>query len=200
MGCVDELNMTADDGKNLPGLAGNELEIAILAGGLSERMGKDKLGLRLGRRTTLGHVRALARELGRPTRLIRRDLVPRCGPMGGIYTALKRARKTSLLILSGDMPFVCREFVEGLVGSLRVCDRAVFALSDAGYGFPAVLKTGALVEVESQMACGMHSIQALAGALGARGYRPKAALMEGLFNLNTPADWEAAQAIWRRRK
>lgn len=192
--------MTADDRNILPRRSLGELEIAILAGGLSERMGGDKLRLRIGRRTTLGHVRALAGALGQPTRLIRRDLVPRCGPIGGIYTALKRARKKTILILSGDMPFVSMEFVEKLVGSLRECDRAAFARSEAGFGFPAIVRAEGLAAVESQMARGKRSIQALAGALGARGYRPPAALAEDLFNLNTPADWEAAQTIWSRRK
>lgn len=192
--------MTTDGNKIRSNGSDDELEIAILAGGLSERMGRDKLALRIGRRTMLGHVRALAGASGHPMRLIRRDLVPRCGPIGGIYTALKRASKKTILILSGDMPFVSSGFVDGLVGSLWIKDRAVFALSDRGFGFPAVLRSEALAAVESQMACGKYSIQALAGTLGARGYRPPAALAEDLFNLNTPADWEAAQAIWSRRK
>ena len=193
-------SMTGDERfSRLPPAMG-DFEIAILAGGLSERMGRDKLALRIGRRTSLGHVRALAASLGVPTRVIRRDLVPRCGPIGGIYTALKRARKKTLLILSGDMPFVSGEFVGELLASLREGDRAAFARSDSGYGFPAVLRVEALATVESQMAAGKRSIQALAGALAARGYRPPARLEEDLFNLNTPADWEAARVIWSRRK
>lgn len=192
--------MTSDGRIARLGPATEDLEIAILAGGVSERMGRDKLALRIGRRTTLGHVRALAASLGMPTRVIRRDLVPRCGPIGGIYTALKRARKKTILILSGDMPFVSAEFVDQLIGSLRVRDRAAFSQSDRGYGFPAVLRAEALTSVEFQMAAARRSIQALAGALGARGYRPPARLEEDLFNLNNPADWDAARAIWSRRK
>ncbi len=170
-----------------------EAEIAILAGGLSERMGRDKLRLRLGRRTTLGHVRALAKSLALPSRVIRKDLVPRCGPIGGIYTALKRARRPAVLILSGDMPFVGREFVERLVRAARARDRAVFAHGERGFGFPALMITDALPVIESQMAGGRRSIQALAQQLNARGFNPPASLVYNLFNLNTPEDLENAR-------
>ena len=42
------------------------IEAIILAGGRSRRMGGDKARLRLGRRTLLGHARALAAALGLP--------------------------------------------------------------------------------------------------------------------------------------
>jgi hypothetical protein len=69
-----------------------ECEICILAGGLSSRMGRNKAALRIGRRTLLGVVRDNARRLDLPVRVIRRDLVPRCGPLGGICPAPKTPR------------------------------------------------------------------------------------------------------------
>lgn len=168
-------------------------EVAILAGGLSERMGADKLRLRLGRRTTLGHVRALAGSLELPTRVIRKDLVPRCGPIGGIYTALNRARKPAVLILSGDMPFLGREFVERLVNAARAKDTAVFARGERGFGFPALIAAETISTVESQIANGRRSIQALARTLNARSFEAPASLADNLFNLNTPEDLEIAR-------
>src|SRR5439155_4029677 len=82
------------------------VEICILAGGLSERMGRDKSRLRLGRRTMLGHIRRVAREVGLPVRLIRRDAVLRCGSLGGVYTALQTARADAVMFLACDMLFV----------------------------------------------------------------------------------------------
>lgn len=174
-------------------------EIAILAGGLSERMGRDKLRLRIGRRTTLGHVRALAKSLELPARVIRKDLVPRCGPIGGIYTALKQARKPAVLILSGDMPFVSREFVERMIEATRSRDTAIFAHGERGFGFPALMTTEALPVIESQIADGKRSIQALTRALNARGFSPPRRLEQDLFNVNTPKDLEAARDRMRER-
>ncbi|MEO8427284.1 MAG: NTP transferase domain-containing protein, partial [Verrucomicrobiota bacterium] len=87
-------------------------EIAILAGGRSSRMGRDKSRLRLGKRTLLGQVRATAERLRLPVRIIRQDLVPRCGPLGGIYTALKTSRKQVILFLPCDTPFVSLGLLE----------------------------------------------------------------------------------------
>ena len=56
--------------------APRSVEISILAGGLSSRIGRNKALLRLGRRTLLEHVRTSARDSGWPHRVIRRDLVP----------------------------------------------------------------------------------------------------------------------------
>src|SRR5438034_4202031 len=81
-------------------------EICILAGGLSSRMGRDKSRLRLGERTLLAHICATAKTIGLPHRIIRRDLVVQCGPIGGIYTALVTCRVNATLFLSCDMPLV----------------------------------------------------------------------------------------------
>src|SRR5689334_13117942 len=90
-------------------------EICILAGGLSRRMGLDKSRLKLGRRTLLGHIRAEAKRTGLPVRVIRRDCVPRCGPLGGIFTALKSTRAEWVLFLACDMPFVSGELMKWLL-------------------------------------------------------------------------------------
>ena len=86
-------------------------EISILAGGSSSRMGRNKASLRLGRRTLLGHVRACARNSGLPHRVIRRDLLPGCGPLGGVYTALATSRAQIIVFLSCDMPFISADLV-----------------------------------------------------------------------------------------
>src|SRR5205809_28859 len=89
-----------------------ECEICILAGGLSRRMGRDKTQLRLGSQTMLGRIRFAARTTGLRVQVIRRDCVTRCGPLGGVYTGLKRARARAVLFLACDMPFVTGELIE----------------------------------------------------------------------------------------
>src|SRR5215213_7030364 len=91
------------------------LEICILAGGLSSRMGRDKSKLRLGGKTLLSHVRKTAGTLDLPVRVVRRDLVPRCGPMGGIYTALKTTSAEAVLFLACDMPQISSALLKKLL-------------------------------------------------------------------------------------
>ena len=174
-------------------------EIAILAGGLSTRMGKDKARLRLGQRTLLGHVRLRANALGLPVRVIRRDLVSRCGPLGGIYTALCRDRAESVLFLSCDMPFVSEALLGNLLARIGEATVAVFVNTNGILGFPFWLRRrNALPVVAAQLERGDHSLQALAKTLHAESFFPLAGQAGQLCNINTSSDWEFARRYWAR--
>jgi molybdopterin-guanine dinucleotide biosynthesis protein A len=170
------------------------LEICILAGGLSSRMGRDKARLRLGGQSLLARVRSVAAKTPWPVRVIRRDLVPRCGPLGGVCTALRTTRTESVLFLACDMPFVTAAWI-GKLGKLsRARHGAVFTLGESGPGFPFLLLRAALAQVEEQMAARRFSLQSLAAKCRARMIRaPGGARI--LFNVNTPADWRAARGL-----
>src|SRR2546426_12231815 len=127
------------------------VEICILAGGLSRRMGGDKSRLRLGRRTLLGHIRAEAKKLGLPVRVIRRDAVPRCGPLGGVYTALKSARADAVMFLACDMPFVTAALLRAMHRRLGEGDKYLFVRSEDAVGLPFVLRRDALAVVTKQI-------------------------------------------------
>ena len=77
----------------------NPIEAVILAGGQSRRMGEDKARLLVGRRSLLGHARALAADLGLACRVVRVDRRADNGPMA----VLKRpcaARRQSAFCFS----------------------------------------------------------------------------------------------------
>ncbi len=172
------------------------LEICILAGGQSVRMGRDKARLRLGRRTLLGHARATALSLGLPARVIRRDLVPRCGPLGGIFTALTTTRVDAVLFLSCDMPFVTPALLRRVIRASRTKEtqrQAVFTASREGAGFPFLIRREALPRVEKQIQRGRFSLQALAYGLRAKRLRLSRTTVAQLANLNTPAELAAAK-------
>src|SRR5258708_24032021 len=84
--------------------------ICVLAGGLSTRMGRNKGRLRLGQHTMLGEIRAAANTVGLSVRVIRRDLLPRCGPIGGVYTAPQTMPFDAPHFLAHAMPFVSAAF------------------------------------------------------------------------------------------
>jgi molybdopterin-guanine dinucleotide biosynthesis protein A len=177
----------------------SDCEVCILAGGRSTRMGRPKARLRLGGRSLLARVRAAARTLGVPVRVIRRDRVPRCGPLGGVYTALVTTRQEAVLFVSCDMPFVTPAALRRTLRSLRRRDRAVFHMdAREGAGFPFVLRAGLLPLVERQLRARRLSLQALARAARARRIAVRRGAGEFL-NVNTPADWAGARRYWRER-
>jgi molybdopterin-guanine dinucleotide biosynthesis protein A len=161
-------------------------EICILAGGLSSRMGRNKGRLRLGEKTLLRHGYDTARRTPWPIRLIRHDLVPRCGPLGGIYTALRTSRFERVLFLACDMPFVTVELLERLMAS----QSAAFAACEGKAGFPFLLPIALCNTVERQLAKRQYSLQALARIC-------EAAMVDTpsseVFNLNTPEDLRRAK-------
>ncbi len=179
-------------------------EICILAGGLSERMGRDKSRLRLGGRSMLGQIRVEAERTGWPVRVIKRDLTPRCGPLGGVYTALKTTRAEAVVFLACDMPFVTAGLIEWLMRESRRRVRndkgnrdGAFVRRECAVGFPLVLRRRVLRVVERQIKRAALSLQALAAALRARRMRLPPGWAPQLRNVNTPGAWEQARRVWR---
>lgn len=171
------------------------ISVCILAGGLSTRMGRKKDLLKLRGRTLLQHIRAEARATGWPVRILRRDLVRRCGPLGGILTGLKTCQTDAEIFLACDMPFVSQELIMKLTSALGPRQEAVFTFTSDTAGFPFLIRITALPLIEQQIAAGQFSLQALARKLKAKLVRVPAGKRAELFNINTPQDWETARQM-----
>ena len=174
---------------------GDEVEfgICILAGGLSRRMGRDKASIRIGGVTLLQRVRKTAAELRLPTRIIRRDLVPRCGPLGGIYTGLITSRAAAELFVACDMPFIEAQFLRKLIDRFRKTRRPVFTRIGGVAGFPLLVPKSQSATVLQHIEAQELSIQGLATALSAVFINVKSADASQFRNLNSPRDLKLAQ-------
>jgi len=159
-------------------------------------LGRDKARERLEGRTLLARAREAAGSLGWPVRVIRRDLVPRCGPLGGIFTALKTCEADAVVFLAVDMPFVTARGLRAVARKSAREGCAVFAAVDGLAGFPFVIRRETLPVIEAQIARGDYSLQALARALNAR--LAEAGVHRGdLENINTPEELAAARKRMR---
>jgi molybdenum cofactor guanylyltransferase len=174
-------------------------EAVILAGGLSKRMGVDKSRVRLVGQSMLALIRATVSELALRVRVIRKDAVPRCGPLGGIVTALSTTRATAVLFLACDMPLVSSTLLRRLLRSSDGGVRAVFSLQQKRIGFPILLPRAAVGQIRSQIARRAFSIQELAVALDAKTLRVAAHRAE-LLNVNTPREKREAERLLRTRR
>lgn len=101
----------------------------VLAGGLSSRMGNDKAMLSIDGRSMLQHQVDLLMPLC-PKVLVSGeypgfscvpDAVPRCGPLGGIYSVAMHCPNSALLILSVDMQHITSVQLQRLMQSLHSC-------------------------------------------------------------------------------
>ncbi len=178
------------------------IEVCILAGGLSRRMGRDKARVRLGKRTMLARIRVVVKQFGLKARIIRRDLVPRCGPLGGIYTGLRTTPAEAVLFLACDMPFIRRELLMLVIGNGTSGARAfpVFTQGPGGTGFPLLLPKRVADQVDTAIREGRLSLGKLCATLDARKAPVPFALRRQLQNINTAEDLSRARTWLRSQR
>ena len=124
---------------------------AILSGGESRRMGHDKALLYLDGKTLLQHVLdALsaatddqvivsgheAHQLPHVNRIA--DIVPKCGPAGGILTALTWSSSDWTVILSCDTPKVKSSTIQALIERSQISTKDAVILSHDGHLMPLI--------------------------------------------------------------
>jgi molybdenum cofactor guanylyltransferase len=117
---------------------------AILAGGKSLRFGKNKALQELGGKRFIERaieslrpfcdpVMVVANEIERyldTAATLALDIIPRQGPLGGIYTALVFSPAEWVLVKATDMPFLVPEMASLLIGSKEGFDVVVPKLKD----------------------------------------------------------------------
>jgi len=148
------------------------ISAAVLAGGESRRLGFPKALLRLGSGRTLledtvGKLRRLsddvvvvANEPSFDVAGARRvgDLVPGAASLGGIYTAIARARHERVIVVGCDMPFLSASLLAYLASLSSGID--VVAPRIDGYPEPlhAVYGRGCLPAIEPRLKAGQLKI------------------------------------------
>jgi len=195
---------------------------AVLAGGAARRYGGYPKGLvELGGRRILDRVvDAVAAVIGAAPLLVANapdgptwrpdlrtipDVVPDCGSLGGIYTAVVSGAG-SVLCVAWDMPFLTAELLRALVEGAAGCD-AFLPESDSRRGVEplcAVYGPACGPAIERQFArgdlkaIGFHP-DVKVGTLPLERVRAFGDPDELFLNVNSPADLERAEGVWRRR-
>ena len=167
--------------------------VAILAGGDARRFGgRDKSALVVDGRTILERQISEFSTLTQDLRVIRRedDVVPGCGPLGGLHAALNAARGDALFLVACDMPFVTAPLADAVVPRTG---RGYHPLC-AVYGracLPAVERR--LAERRLKMLDLLHELrvrEVTADDLGRFGNCDRL-----LANVNTPAEYASLEAL-----
>jgi molybdopterin-guanine dinucleotide biosynthesis protein A len=161
-------------------------------------MGRPKDKLRLQKLSLLQHVQAAAEATGWQVRIIRRDIVKRCGPIGGIFTGLKSSRAHAEVFLACDMPFVSRELIVKLASALGRHRAA--CVKDGGIGFPLVLRVDSIDFVQQQIVKGEFSVRELAKLLKAKVLKMSVRGKSQTLNINTREELETARKHLRKAR
>jgi len=163
-------------------------------------MGRDKALLRIGSVSALSLIRRTARELNFSIRVIRRDIVPRCGPLGGIYTGLTTSRAGAELVLACDMPLVGAPLLRRLIALFEKSGSATFVRLTRKPGFPCIIPARDAPLIAEQIARNRLSVRELATALKAVYLNVRRPDSDQLLNINTPEQLRAARELVRTRR
>ena len=153
-------------------------------------MGRDKASIRLQDRRLLTLIKRESLKTDWPVRVIRKDAVKRCGPLGGIYTGLKRCKVDAVIFIACDMPFVSAAHLKHVARALTTKSSAAFTKQNSYATFPFAIRTTALNQVAEQIKTGDFSLQTLARKLRAKFVRAE---KSELFDIDTPEDLAIAR-------
>ena len=188
---------------------------AILAGGRSRRMGQNKALLRVAGKALIEHVvdavRHQVEELmvisNQPEAFaflnlpIYRDAVTSCGPLAGIYTALKHARAERCLVVACDLPFLSAGLIQFLRENAGPEDVLVFESESGVQPLCASYRRTCLPLIERQIAAGAYKVADFLEQVKTRRVRLDAKLAfyddHLFFNVNTPEELERARR-WQK--
>lgn len=190
--------------------------LAIIAGGRSRRMGRDKAFVELGGKPLIEHVISRSADLGqtetilitnKPAQYARlglpmyRDILPDKGSLGGIYTALVHARSPDVLVLACDMPFVNMDLLRFMT-SMISDDIDIIVPRVEGYpqGLHAIYKKTCIEPIARQLATDRLKIIRFYGQMRLRyldetdyaAFDPQG---RSFANLNTPEELAEAERL-----
>ena len=178
---------------------------AVLAGGKSSRMGRNKALLRIDGEPLWQRQLHVLKEAGASpvwlvqapgqralTRGVLRDTVRNAGPLAGLHAVLAQCRSGHIAVLAVDLPYIEPAWFARLV---KLCAPGIGAVARTRDGYEplaAIYPCEALAEAEGRLNKGAFALQALIKALvrsrRIRVLRLKAAERRTLANWNTPGD------------
>ena len=146
----------------------------ILAGGKSKRMGTDKAFIKLNGKTLLKHSIELIKPFCNSLLIssnnpdhekfgykIIPDKFPNCGPIGGIYSCLKKSEPDWSFVISVDSAFVEPEFIKFLISEINEFEAVVPIHTKGKEPLIALYHKNCLVEIEKMIQSGdfkMHNL------------------------------------------
>jgi molybdopterin-guanine dinucleotide biosynthesis protein A len=194
------------------------VSIAILAGGQSKRIGRDKALLEVGGSSLIERVLVRVKPLtddlfisvNSPEKYKQFDLrtvtdvYPNKAALGGIYSAIKVARYDNVLILACDMPFLNIELLKHLMKLAPTADVVAPLLEPFQ---PETLLTvyskNCLPIIESRLLANRLRIVDFFDEVSARYVEQDEVAkfdpdFHSFINVNTPTDWQKVQAIAKK--
>lgn len=188
------------------------IAVTVLAGGEGSRIGGAKPLAKLGGRTLIERacdragrwsgtaivaVRSPAQLGSCPLPWIE-DAKGIEGPLAGLAASLEwslRRGAEALLTIACDMPFLPDDLMKRLAAEIGNCSAAVASSGGELHPVCSLWRIAAADELSSYCATGRRSLRGFAAHVGFVEVQWPAAPLDPFYNINTPADLAAAEAI-----
>jgi molybdenum cofactor guanylyltransferase len=197
---------------------------AILAGGRAMRFGgRDKGALVVDGQTIRDRQIAMLSEIADDVLIVAReggaglqacdrrakalrhisDIVPGCGPIGGVHAAVSAARHDTVFVIACDMPYVTGAFAAHLLDLSQNADLVVPRTERGLHPLCAVYTRACLEPLARRLAAGTLQMRGLLDDVRVRVVDAEAIERFGdrhrlLANVNTPADYAGLEALHKR--
>ncbi len=184
----------------------NDITACILAGGKSSRMGTDKGLLLLNQKPLIQHIiDAIPNSIINQIIIansdsyspfsipVYSDIIPDCGPLGGIFTALKHAKTDWILLLSCDIPLINSSIIENLMHTQTDKKGIVYASNQKLHPLCGFYHVSILSEVETRLIAGELKMQELCHTIPVFAVDLPQQWANNFKNINTPTDYNTLQ-------
>ena len=193
-----------------------KLSVAIIAGGKSARMGRDKAFVKLAGKPLIQHVIERSQNLGQtetilianqPQRYrylglpVFSDVCPNKGSLGGIYTALTYAQSPHTLVIACDMPFIKTELLRFMIAQISdAIDIVVPRVGGYPQGLHAIYSQSCRQPIQEQLAANRLKVIRFYDRMRVRyldeaDYEPYDVDGRSFVNLNTPEELQQARKL-----
>jgi len=181
-----------------------QITAIILAGGKSTRMGIDKASLVFNQKTLLENAIKICRSVCHDVLISsnnpahQRDEIPvvfddfqNCGPIGGLFSGLKKSNTDWNFVLSVDSPLIKPEFIQKLISEIEDVDALVPFHKKGKEPLVALYHKNCLPEIEKRIVTGNFAIYQLFEPLNVKYVESECWLQKYpslFYNINRPED------------
>ncbi len=176
----------------------------ILAGGQSRRMGKNKAELKMDERSFLdilvNELECFDELMVSVDMIVRHpeikypmveDLYHDCGPISGVYSALRKSVSDALLVVPCDVPLFSRTLAMDMIACLDAETDAVIAVTEDGREHPlcGVYRKNCLNKLGECLKSGLYRMRDVLLKLHVKTYMTEGKSWR-IQNVNTPEEYE----------
>ena len=194
-----------------------EISCIVLAGGQSNRMGKQKAWLSIGGSAIIETQLDLLMEIFAEIIIVTnaldafrnidakiiRDLIPDRGPLGGLYSGLAVSSNTQNFLVGCDMPFVNKELIQFMISQIEENDIVIPETLMGLETLFAFYSINCFESIRFNVELGKLKLADILESHKVRYISPKEIHAFdpdelSVVNINTPKDYEEAKNLWQK--